>query len=419
MAKVSPSLYIIELASKKLMPDLTTPNRLIAIDLARGIAMLGVALVNIHAFAATWSSLYGLDMARSLTDVAAETVNAMFFTHRSYPVLSFLFGAGLALQWSHLPESVRRPTQLRWRLWALLAIGVAHGLLLWPGDVLTTYAVLGLLMVSLLNFDNLVTLGVAIVVYALTLALYVSIGVAMLVSQNEPYPAVDAASSFAASSISTALSLHRSEYFERGLVQLLVSDFWAHALLGMWAARSGALQRFFAAPFARPSIAIVGALLLVAGSATELIAARYGGWNALTNDDFGYGLMTIALLPASLGGLWLWLTVAACWAHSKFAHGSLATLVSAAGRAPLTQFIGQSVVFAVLFNKSLVGWYGELGRGTYSLIALTTYVLLCAFIRAWLAAGHAQGPMEMVWRWLTKLLSPQPLKPTAIEGPTS
>lgn len=404
------------------MPDVTASHRLTSIDLARGIAMLGVALVNIHAFAATWSSLYGLDMASSMADIMAETVNAMLFTHRSYPVLSFLFGAGLALQWAHLPEPGRRPQHLRGRLWALLAIGVMHGLLLWPGDVLTAYAVVGLLIVGLLKFDNRVTLGAAVIVYTLTFALYLSIGTAMVATQLEPYPAVETSASFAASNLTAALSMHPSEYLDRGLVQILVSDFWAHALFGMWAARSGALQRFFAAPFARPGIAVVGAFLLVAGSATELIAAKYGGWNAQTIEDFGYGLMTIALLPASLGGLWFWLTVAACWGRSRFVASTLATLVISAGRAPLTQFIGQSIVFAVLFNKSLVGWHGELGRGAYSLIALTTYLLLCAFIRAWLAGGHAHGPMETVWRWSTKFLSPRPLKSPeapAIESRTS
>ena len=401
------------------MPNSAVPNRSLAIDLARGIAMLGVALVNVHAFAATWSSLYGLDLADSVADVIAETVNAMLFTHRSYPVLSFLFGAGLALQWSHMPAHTRQPSQLRGRLWALLAIGVTHGLLLWPGDVLTTYAILGLLIVGLFKFDNRVTLGLLVVVYTLTAALYVSIGVAMIATQSEPYPALETVASFAASGLMTALSLHPREYLERGLVQILVSDFWGHALLGMWAARSGTLQRFLAAPLARPEIVIVGALLFVAGSATELIAAQYGGWNALTNDDFGYGLMTMALLPASLGGLWLWLTVAACWARSRFSESLLATLVTAAGRAPLTQFIGQSLVFAVVFNKSLIGWYGELGRGIYSLIALTTYLLLCGFIRAWLASGHAHGPMEILWRWLTNLVSPQREKSTVFESPRS
>jgi uncharacterized protein len=292
-------------------------------------------------------------------------------------------------------------------VWALLAIGVAHGLLLWPGDVLTTYAVLGLLIVGLLKFDRRVTLGLAVVVYALTATLYTSIGVSMLLLGGEPYPPFEPASSFAATRLSTALAMHAGEYARRGLVQLMVSDFWAHALLGMWAARSGALQRFLAAPFASVGIAMVGALLLVGGSGTELIAARYGGWSAQTFEDFGYGLMTIALLPASLGGLWLWLTVAAWWAARPALLSKLASVIDAAGRAPLTQFIGQSIVFATLFNKSLVGWHGELGRAAYSLIALATYLLLCGFIRAWLASGHAHGPMELLWRRLTRALSPQ------------
>ncbi len=386
--------------------SVVSTTRIATVDLARGVALLGVALVNVHAFAATWSSLYGLDLTRNVVDVVAETVIAMLATHRSYPVLSFLFGAGLAWQWSHLPEATRRPQQLRPRLWALLVIGVAHGLLLWPGDVLTVYAVMGLVIVGLLKASDRAMLAAALTVYGLTLAFYCSIGWAMMTSTGAPFTPVDGASSFAATTMVKALSLHFREYFDRGLVQIIVSDFWAHALFGMWAARSGALQRFFATPLANRGLMVAGAFLFTAGSGVELLAARYGGWSALTWNDYGYGLMTIALLPASLGGLWLWLTVAACWANSRAANGVLASLVTAAGRAPLTQFIGQSIVFAVLFNKSLVGWHGELGRGTYSLMALATYLLLCAFIRSWLASGHAHGPMEMLWRRLTRTFSP-------------
>ena len=191
-----------------------------------------------------------------------------------------------------------------------------------------------------------------------------------------------------------------------------MSDFWAHTLLGLWAGRSGALLRFLMAPLARKPVVVIGAGLLVAGSLIELIAARHGGWNALSFNDVGSGLMTLAVLPASVGGLWLWLTVAAIW--SQRVDSTLKSLVIAAGRAPLTQFIGQSVVFALLFNKSFVGLYGELGRAAYSLIAIATYVLLCGFIRAWLGSGHAHGPMEIVWRRLTNVLSPQRFKPSAL-----
>ena len=78
------------------MTHVSSSDRLPAVDVARGIALVGVALVNVHAFAAVWSTVYGLDLAKTTADVIAEFANAMLFTHRSYPVLAFLFGVGLA-----------------------------------------------------------------------------------------------------------------------------------------------------------------------------------------------------------------------------------------------------------------------------------------------------------------------------------
>ena len=387
------------------MTNVSSAERLPAVDLARGIALLGVALVNVHAFASVWSTVYGLDLAKNTADVIAEYANAVLFTHRSYPVLAFLFGVGLAWQWQRLPEADRKPNRLRARLWALLLIGVAHGLLLWPGEVLTVYAVMGLVLVSLLRFSDHVILGVVISGYLGTALMYSSIAMSWFVWDGAPTPVVEPTASFALSSVRSALQSHRQEFLERGLMQLLVPDFWAHALFGVWAGRSGALQRFLHDPLARRWVVIVGALLFSFGTTLEVVAARYGGWDALVTQDWGVALMTLALLWASLGGLWLWLTLVGMWARSG--DSGMSDLVIAAGRAPLTQFIGQSIVFAVLFNKSLVGLHGEVGRGVYSLIAITTYLLLCAFSRAWLASGHSYGPMEIVWRRLTTLFSSQ------------
>ena len=387
------------------MTDPSSAERLTAVDLARGIALLGVALVNVHAFAAVWSTVYGLDLAKNAADVVAEYANAMLFTHRSYPVLAFLFGVGLAWQWQRLPAADRKPNRLRARLWALLLIGVAHGLLLWPGEVLTVYAVMGLVLVSILRFGDRVILGVVIAVYLGTGFMYSSIAMSWFAFDGDATPVVEPVASFALQSIRSALRLHRQEFMDRGLVQLLVPDFWAHALLGIWAGRSGVLQRFLIEPFGNRGVVITGAFMFAFGTTLEVVAARYGGWDARVTQDMGVALMTLALLWASLGGLWLWLTIAGMWAQRG--NSRLKDGVVAAGRAPLTQFIGQSIVFAALFNKSLVGLHGELGRGVYSLIAIVTYALLCAFIRAWLASGHAYGPMEILWRRLTSLLSSQ------------
>ena len=398
------------------MPILPAENRLIAIDLARGIAMLGVALVNVQGFGATWGSVYGLDLATSVLDVVAEYSIAVLFTHRSYPVLAFLFGAGLAFQWRGLPENDRSPARLRSRLWALLALGVAHGLLLWPGEILAAYAVIGLLLVTALRNDNRDLLRLTVILYALNLALYLWIGSGLMASaalfdswRNSP-------ASFASSSWTEAFSRRRVEYVERGLAQITVIDMWAHVLFGIWAAKSGALQRFIAAPLEHKRVLFASVALFVLGTGIELVAARYGGWSAATINESGEALMTFGLLPASVGAIGCWFAFAAMWARQQ---GVLASLVIAAGRAPLTQFIGQSIVFALLFNKTLLGGYGELGRGALTLIAVATYLLLCGLVRAWLVGGHAHGPMEILWRRLTKWLSPQPVKTIAIESQTS
>jgi uncharacterized protein len=329
--------YFSKAFSKKLIKHNVSEHRLIAIDLARGIAMLGVALVNIHAFATTWGSVYGLDLAKSAFDVAAEYVIAVLFTHRSYPVLAFLFGAGLAMQWQHLPAARRTPRALRPRLWALLGIGVAHGLLLWPGEILTAYAVIGLVLVAALKASDARLAGITMALYALVVAYYGWIGSSLISTQELFDSWRNMPASFASTSVAEAFARRRTEYLERGLTQLAVLDIWLHVLFGMVAAKSGALQRFLAAPLLHKPIVWTSVALLVCGSAIELVASRYGGWSAASIHDVGEGLMAFGIIPASVGAIGCWLTIAAVWSPHR---GRLASFVMAAGRAPLTQFIG-------------------------------------------------------------------------------
>lgn len=379
--------------------------------------MLGVALVNVHAFALTWSVHYALDLATQPWDVAAEYAVATLFTHRSYPVLAFLFGAGVAMQWARLPEATRQPRVLRPRFWVLLAIGLVHGLTLWPGDVLSTYAIVGLVSVGLLKIRahriGAVSLGVLFV----SAMLYFAIGLSQIFSTEAPRPwPWPEASSFAIESWREAFADHPREYAERGLAQIFVIDMWAFFALGMWASATAALQRFVANPFANAMVAAAGAILFFVGTGIEYYAAAWGGWDAKTYDEIGSGWMAIALPLASLGGVWLWLTIGALWSVRGDATRGIKSLIIAAGRAPLTQFVGESIVFAIVFNKSLIGWHGELGRFAYSMIAVATYILLSGFIRAWLANGHAHGPMETLWRDLTRRFSPPRLDKSPVES---
>ncbi|MEG1325051.1 MAG: DUF418 domain-containing protein, partial [Janthinobacterium sp.] len=131
------------------------PGRLLQLDVLRGIAVFGILLVNVWGFAwGTLSLRYGtLPAQPPVLDQLVIFGVAALAQLKFYPIFAFLFGAGFALQtrslrrqlgsWEPAQAAYRR--RLRW----LLAFGLLHGFLIWSGDVLTSYAVAGMLILPL------------------------------------------------------------------------------------------------------------------------------------------------------------------------------------------------------------------------------------------------------------------------------
>ena len=121
----------------------------------RGIAVFGILLVNIWGFAwGTLSFRYGtLPAQPPVLDQLVIFGVAALAQFKFYPIFAFLFGAGFALQtrslqrqlgsWEAAQAAYKR--RLRW----LLVFGLLHGFLIWSGDVLTSYAVAGMLVLPL------------------------------------------------------------------------------------------------------------------------------------------------------------------------------------------------------------------------------------------------------------------------------
>src|SRR5262249_33412040 len=96
----------------------------------------------------------------SLADRLVEALTLLLVDLKFISLLSILFGAGLELQ-SQRADAAGRPfvRYYLWRQFLLLLIGLAHGVLLWFGDILTGYAFLGaaaLLFVRLFRGRGLV-----------------------------------------------------------------------------------------------------------------------------------------------------------------------------------------------------------------------------------------------------------------------
>ncbi|WP_214316990.1 DUF418 domain-containing protein [Nonomuraea sediminis] len=118
-----------------------TRRRIAALDVVRGFALCGILLANIRPIA----NLDGVILQHGEPDSPAWI--GLFVEQRFFPIFATLFGVGFSLLVGSAADRTTRPRVLLLRrLLVLLAVGLAHMFLLWRGDVLTYYALSGLLV---------------------------------------------------------------------------------------------------------------------------------------------------------------------------------------------------------------------------------------------------------------------------------
>jgi uncharacterized membrane protein YeiB len=122
-------------------------TRLVALDVIRGLALCGILVANVIPISAAVASDAPVTAALTTAGNGAVDWLHLLVDQRFFPIFSLLFGVGFALLVDSAATRVARPRLvLLRRLLVLLAIGLAHMLLLWPGDILTVYAAVGLLV---------------------------------------------------------------------------------------------------------------------------------------------------------------------------------------------------------------------------------------------------------------------------------
>lgn len=137
---------------------ITTPTpvdparRIDAIDALRGIALFGVLAINlVMGFRVSiFEQFLIARTSGSAIDRVVETILILGIDMKAFALFSLLFGVGLAIQFERLATSPRRAQLLVRRLAVLLAIGLIHLCLIWYGDILTEYALAGLIVLPLL-----------------------------------------------------------------------------------------------------------------------------------------------------------------------------------------------------------------------------------------------------------------------------
>jgi uncharacterized protein len=372
-------------------------------DVLRGFALLGIALVNIPLLAID-PSLHneGADLTVFSNAATAFVVTALFQA-KFYLLFSFLFGYS-----AHYVLKNSKENRGRWvgRSIGLILLGFFHFSLLFFGDILFLYGVLGLLLLAF-YFRKDKTLKIWVwIVFGISSLL--SVGIAALTLVGEQFLALQGKtlSEFAAGDFSGVMTT--SSFFDAiGLrLELWLSSaptflaiqgplVFVAFLVGVLAARRNALGSG-ANPRLMKKLALWG---LVAGLPLQLFSAYLYVNNAVAETySWGISLMSLSinfvtapLLSAGYVGL-LWLV----------SQKLKLALLSSAGRYSLTIYLSQSVIFAVLFSGWGFGLFDQLDVLPVALIAVATWLALAVLAYVAAKAGR-KGPMETVLTGFSKL----------------
>lgn len=376
--------------------------RLLNVDALRGFALLGILMVNIQVFA---NPFHGLgvgnpDFPGDLDRLSILIVSA-FFETKFYLIFSFLFGYSVTLQMTAAERvgAAFRPRFLR-RQGMLLFLGLAHALLLYQGDILVTYAGLGLVLyrlrhrgdASLLCLAGALVAGVTLLWATLSVA---ALGLGLTASPDLMADVRTAQAAFTGS-VATLFGQRLRELADGWILLLGLQGPCALAmfLVGLVAGRRRSLTNISAL---RPllhrllklgiGIGLPGGLLY----AWTVVQPSHGVAGAL--GGMAVDLATGPFLSAAY-------MATALLVFDRFGARPWVVLLAAGGRMALSNYLMQSVVCALLFHAYGLGLMGRLPPTALIAIPLVLYSAQLLFSRWWLAR-HAMGPLEFLLRRVT------------------
>jgi uncharacterized protein len=380
---------------------------------------MGILLVNIVSFAMpgdAYINPVAWHGARP-ADLGEWVLNQLLFDGRMRGLFALLFGAGVLM----IAERSQRPVARHYARMAVLALfGLAHGYLVWNGDILLHYAILGCLLPAVWHWSAGRLARIAILVLALqTLLMSAQFGAAFVFRAAALAP--DAPANIAAAyramiatfpqpdsaSIAADLAAYRGDWWDavrfrtvaRGdtplrLLQFAGGESLGYMLLGMALYRAGALTGGWDTRALRRMAAwgYAAGLPVIAGLTAWAMLSRFDPIVLMGNFLAWSIPFRVATTLAHLAVI---LLVARRWATHP-----LVIRVAAAGRMAFTNYLATSIVMTTLFYGYGGALYGRLSRAELYPFVFAMWVAMLTGSRWWLT-GHRHGPMEYLWRALS------------------
>lgn len=395
-------------------------ERIRALDLIRGVAVLGILAVNITGFAGPIAATRSphVPVPGSFADEAAFALMLLLFEGKMRMLFCMLFGASMVLFTENAEARGRNGDALQLRRLGWLAVfGVAHYLLLWWGDILFAYAAIGVVVLLLRNKPSLQlgVLALLILISWILTALAATVGDALLVERIHAGTVSAAQAREHAAALMQLLGdaaedqrlMHQgyaAQFADRlfghpwWLIAMALNNAWELLplmLIGVIFLRSGFFSGEWPAPVMRRMVRsgiLGGGLLsaLVVGWAWSRHFAPVGVgelvavWTALPHllMTLGYAAGLVLLAPRLL----------TTWFGRR---------IEAAGRMAFSNYLGTTLVMMMIFSGWGFDLAGAVPEARQPLFVLLGWALMLGWSEPWLR-HFRQGPLEWAWRSLTE-----------------
>lgn len=413
------------------LAPVSASERIQLLDILRGFALLGIFLMNIEFFSRSLLDVStGIESGLSAPSWLADAFVYTFVRGKFWTLFSLLFGMGFAVMLARA-QAAGRPfagLYLR-RTVGLLLIGLAHGLFLWSGDILFSYALTAFAL--LLFFRNtpvsrLWKWGTFFYALLVLLMLVGAAGMAAVAADPQLAAAAGSGGAEAAASIAALRDTEivayttgtyadanalRWTYFLQHLGNngFLVPMVLGMFLVGAWLVRSGAMADPGAHRRLFVRLVLWGGVLGLAVTLWSLAIDPDPAMDPAAPAAAPMVAMALHMLGSPLMALAYVGIVVLAWQSGARWLGVLAP----AGRMALTNYLVQSLVGTLLFYGYGLGLWGDVSRAAQTLIVIVVFALQVVASRWWLEHFRF-GPVEWVWRAFTYLQRPPMRRPVAV-----
>jgi uncharacterized protein len=389
-------------------------ERIHLLDALRGFAILGIFIANLWGF--TWYAMYTPEQKAAMLfgsfDPTMEFLQSMFVEGKFYSIFSMLFGIGFALYLKKGDADKSVLGTFRKRLAILLLIGFVH-LLIWSGDIVSFYALLGFALIPFRKLPDKILLIIAGICILSPIARYAlmmsnpsifnwSAPIKNIGLKMDSHLGINSdADYYRVASGKDAWTMLRANvngiFFRYGTLIFQSREFkvFGMFLVGLVIGRSQFLKKLGHQKKLLWALVIAGIFI---GLPANYIMARLSEkklYEALTPTGlyqtiaYAFGVVPLALAYAS--------AIALIYLQSR--GRKILMVIAPAGKMALTNYIGQSLIGTLLFTQLGLGIRG-VGPTSWTLLALVIISLQVIISTIWLKYFH-YGPLEWLWRSAT------------------